>query len=179
MYWSVCDLLTDRNGSCDFTQCGDGRCCCSTVIKPVWGEIINVVVWRGGKRVASKVFSIERSSKSTSLKLIVIYNVSKHYTKPWSVNIKEIWWNTLDFFFCPSSLTVKPRVPKIHSVQQSNMNFQVKWRSNMETAEMVDHYLEAVVTYYKKGHTKMVGAVRWWTRCHERCARFCHLTSYY
>ncbi|XP_075906595.1 uncharacterized protein LOC142904391 isoform X2 [Nelusetta ayraudi] len=102
----------DENGSCDFTQCGDGRCCCSTVIKPVWGEIINVVVWRGGKRVASKVFSIERS--------------------------------------------IKPRVPKIHSVQQSNMNFQVKWRSNMETAEMVDHYLEAVVTYYKKGHTKMV-----------------------
>lgn len=31
----------------------------------------------------------------------------------------------------------------------------------METAEMVDHYLEAVVTYYKKGDTKMVGAVRW------------------
>lgn len=117
MYWSVCHLLTDRNGSCDFTQCGDGRCCCSTVIKPVWGETINVVVRRGGKRVASKDISIERSSKSTSLKF-VIYHVSKRYTKPWSVNIKEIWWNTLDFFSVPPLWQSNPESQK--SIQYNN-----------------------------------------------------------
>lgn len=101
-----------ENGSCDFTQCGDGRCCCSTVIKPILGETINVVVWRGGKRVTSKDITITDS--------------------------------------------IKPRVPQIHSVQQSNVNFQVKWQSNMESVAMVDDYLEAVVTYYKKGDTKRV-----------------------
>lgn len=110
MHWSVCDLLTDRNGSCDFTQCGDGRCCCSTVIKPILGETINVVVWRGGKRVTSKDITITDSSKLTSLKF-VIYSVSKLYMKPWSVNIKEIWWSTLDFFFCPSSLDSQTQSP--------------------------------------------------------------------
>lgn len=61
-------------------------------------------------------------------------------------------------FPVPSSPTVKPRVPTIISVQQSNANFQVKWKSNMEST-VVDNELEANVTYYKKGETRMVGAV--------------------
>lgn len=39
------------------------------------------------------------------------------------------------------------------------MNFQVKWKSNMEDAAVVDDDLEAIVTYYKKGDTNKVGAV--------------------
>lgn len=55
----------------------------------------------------------------------------------------------------------------------------MKWKSNMEDVPIVDNDLEAVVTYYRKGDTKRVGAVRLWTQCHERSVCFCYLTSYY
>lgn len=59
------------------------------------------------------------------------------------------------FFFY--SCTVKPRVPKIHSVRNSNGIFQIAWKSDMEGRD-IDSQLSASVTYFKDGKAKKVRA---------------------
>lgn len=55
------------------------------------------------------------------------------------------------------SCTVKPRVPKIHSVRNSNGIFEIAWKSDME-GHYIDSQLSASVTYFKDGETKKVRA---------------------
>nr|XP_046239311.1 uncharacterized protein LOC124056178 isoform X2 [Scatophagus argus] len=50
--------------------------------------------------------------------------------------------------------STKPRVPTITSVKESNGNFQVKWKTNMEG--IVNESLMANVTYHIKGETEKV-----------------------
>lgn len=63
-----------------------------------------------------------------------------------------------DQLFYLYSCTVKPRVPEIYSVKNSNGNFEIKWKSNMEGKESIDSQLSANVTYFKKGETNKVRA---------------------
>lgn len=55
------------------------------------------------------------------------------------------------------SCTVKPRVPKIHSVKKSNDIFEIAWKSDME-GHYIDSQLSASFTYFKDGDTKNVRA---------------------
>lgn len=54
--------------------------------------------------------------------------------------------------------TVKPRVPEIVSVNESDGNFLVMWKSNMESRAAFDDSLTSTITYYKKGDPEKVGA---------------------
>lgn len=156
IYWSRCDLFTDRNESCNFRPCGSGQCCCSTAVKVFMGEKINATVWRGGKRVVSRDINVTYSSKLTSLVFLFFF---KWVRFGWLVHTVRAGQSSQIFFSIPPLFTVKPKAPTIVSVKQSNGNFQLKWKSNMEAANVVDSDLEAVVTYYKKGDTSKVGAV--------------------
>ncbi|XP_054472579.1 uncharacterized protein LOC129105526 [Anoplopoma fimbria] len=51
----------------------------------------------------------------------------------------------------------KPKTPKIVSVNETNGNFQVKWKTNMEG--FISEYLRAEVTYHKKGDSKEVSPI--------------------
>ncbi|KAM9861240.1 uncharacterized protein ACBR49_004694 [Aulostomus maculatus] len=51
--------------------------------------------------------------------------------------------------------SMKPKVPTIVSVKESNGNFQVVWRTNIQS-HFVSESLSATVTYRKKGDTKEV-----------------------
>ncbi|XP_073325134.1 uncharacterized protein [Pagrus major] len=50
----------------------------------------------------------------------------------------------------------KPRVPTNVTVKESNGNFEVTWRTNMEHRPSVSEDLTAIVTYRKKGDTEKV-----------------------
>ncbi|XP_033931712.1 uncharacterized protein [Pseudochaenichthys georgianus] len=47
--------------------------------------------------------------------------------------------------------TIKPKTPTIVSVNESNGNFQVKWKTNYNQREWFSNSLDAIVTYHKKG----------------------------
>ncbi|XP_056881159.1 uncharacterized protein LOC130521551 [Takifugu flavidus] len=50
------------------------------------------------------------------------------------------------------SASIKPRVPTVVSIGNSKGVIEIKWKSNMED-HLVDNYLKANVTYFKKGET--------------------------
>ena len=62
----------------------------------------------------------------------------------------------LTFSYFHSS-TVKPIAPTIVSVEESNMNFQVKWRDTKKV--VFSGSLSYTITYHKKGDTDEVGAM--------------------
>ncbi|XP_034088095.1 uncharacterized protein LOC117556711 isoform X1 [Gymnodraco acuticeps] len=47
--------------------------------------------------------------------------------------------------------TIKPKTPTIVSVNESNGNFQVKWKTNYDHTEWFSNSLNSIVTYHKKG----------------------------
>lgn len=148
---TACDLFIHRDVGCIFTQCDNGRCCCSTKITLVPGETLQATVWRGGDSVGSKKISVTETCKLTWLEIL----------KSTATRIRFVlihaYWETL--IPRPSSPTVKPRVPKIDSVNESNGNFLVMWKSNMEADKDIDESLTSTVTYYKKGDPEKVGAM--------------------
>lgn len=60
-------------------------------------------------------------------------------------------------YLCCSA--VKPRAPTIISVDESNGNFGLKWKTNLENKPSLIPEVDANVTYYKKGDTKKVVCV--------------------
>lgn len=65
-------------------------------------------------------------------------------------------WKWVDEAYVPNlcSSAVKPKAPTIVSVNVSNGNFEVQWRTNIRG--YFSESLTASVTYYKKGDTEKV-----------------------
>lgn len=100
-----------------------------------------------------------RDPHSHSLKRNGELGVKKHqcHREQWvdfcpQINRSRLW--NIQLTDCPCFSTVKPRTPTLVAVNKSNGNFEVFWKTN--THRLDD--LNAVVTYYRKGDTKKVGA---------------------
>lgn len=153
-------VVLHREKHCLLKQCHTGLCCCSVQMILVPGETHTATVGeKRGKKIESKNISVTDTSRFTNLKWKYI-NLQLPKIDCSRARIKVtglgVGWRLRNFpLTYLSSTTVKPQTPTIISVNESNGNFEVRWKTNMES--LCGNRLKACVTYHKKGDTEKVG----------------------
>ncbi|KAM3626101.1 uncharacterized protein V6R79_022495 [Siganus canaliculatus] len=88
---------TGRSQPCIKRLCDNGRCCCSLNLPfIIHGQSHEATVWRGGRKVVSKVFSVRTSVKPKQPKNISVKESNGNFQVCWEFNMPDVIHDDLE-----------------------------------------------------------------------------------